>query len=66
VVGCCEWGDEPLGTVKCGEFLHTLASQEGLCCMQLVSLAETAFPQPCGSVWGYWPSLDNGKALQSC
>jgi hypothetical protein len=21
VAGCCEWGDEPLNFIKCGEFL---------------------------------------------
>jgi hypothetical protein len=24
VVGCCEHGNEPLGSVKCGEFVHKL------------------------------------------
>jgi len=22
VAGTCEWGNEPSGTIKCGEFLH--------------------------------------------
>jgi hypothetical protein len=22
VAGCCEYGDEPLGSIKCGEFLE--------------------------------------------
>jgi hypothetical protein len=37
----CEHGNEPLGSIKCREFLDLLsvllASQEGLCSMQLVS-----------------------------
>ena len=40
VVGACECGNEPWGSIKCGEFLdwmELLASQEGLCSMQLVS-----------------------------
>jgi hypothetical protein len=41
VVGCCEHCDEPLGFIKCGEFLDSLsvllASQAGLCSMELVS-----------------------------
>jgi hypothetical protein len=34
VAGSCVYGDEPSGSIKCGEFL--LASQEGLCSMELV------------------------------
>ena len=38
MVGACEYGDEPSGSIKCGEFLdqlqNQLASQEGLCCME--------------------------------
>jgi hypothetical protein len=30
----CECGNEPSGSIKCGEFLDYLASQEGLCPMQ--------------------------------
>jgi hypothetical protein len=34
VAGCCECGNETLGSIKCGEFLwpaeYRLASQEGL------------------------------------
>ena len=33
----CECGNEPSGSVKCGEFLdaaNQLASQEGLCTME--------------------------------
>jgi hypothetical protein len=41
VVGSCEHGNEPLGSIKCGEFLDQLrvllASQGGLCFMELVS-----------------------------
>jgi hypothetical protein len=41
VAGCCEHGDEPPGSIECGEFLDYLsvlvASQEGLCSMELVS-----------------------------
>jgi hypothetical protein len=40
VVGSCEHGNEPSGSIKCGEFLDylsvLLASQEGLCSMELV------------------------------
>ena len=38
----CECGNEPSGSVKCGEFLDQLekhlASQEGLCTMEQVSI----------------------------
>jgi hypothetical protein len=41
VAGSCEHGDKPSGFIKCGEFLDylsvLLASQEGLCSMELVS-----------------------------
>ena len=38
MAGCCEYGDEPSGSIKCGEFLEdVLASQEGLCPVELVS-----------------------------
>jgi hypothetical protein len=41
VAGSCEHGDEPSGSIKYGEFLYwlsvLLASQEGLCSMELVS-----------------------------
>jgi hypothetical protein len=41
VAGCCKHGDEPLGSIKCGEFPDywnvILASQEGLCSVELVS-----------------------------
>ena len=41
MAGCCVYGDESSGSVKCGEFLEYLrtflASQEGLCSMELVS-----------------------------
>jgi hypothetical protein len=39
VAGACECGNEPPGSIKCGEFLaeKLLASQEGLCSMELVS-----------------------------
>jgi hypothetical protein len=41
VAGYCEHGDEPSGSIKCGEFPDYLsvhsASQEGLCSMELVS-----------------------------
>jgi hypothetical protein len=36
VAGSCEHGNEPSGSIKCGEFL-VLASQEGLRSMELVS-----------------------------
>jgi hypothetical protein len=40
VAGSCVHGDEPSGSIKCGEFLEylsvLLASQEGLCSMELV------------------------------
>jgi len=38
MAGTCEYGDEPSGSIKCGEFLdqlqNQLASQEGLCSME--------------------------------
>jgi hypothetical protein len=41
VAGSCGHGNEPSDTIKCGEFLDwlsvLLASQEGLCSMELVS-----------------------------
>jgi hypothetical protein len=39
VAGSSECGHEPLGSMKCGEFLGSLreASQEELCSMELVS-----------------------------
>jgi hypothetical protein len=41
VVGSCEHDDEPSDSMECGEFLDWLsvlvASQEGLCSMELVS-----------------------------
>jgi hypothetical protein len=41
VAGCCEHGNEPSVSIKCGEFLDWLSilvtSQEGLCSMELVS-----------------------------
>jgi hypothetical protein len=41
VAGSCEHGNEPSGSIKCVEFLDylnvLLASQEGLCSMELVS-----------------------------
>jgi hypothetical protein len=41
VVGSCEHGNEPSDSVKVGEFLFWLsvvcASQNGLCCMELVN-----------------------------
>jgi hypothetical protein len=41
VAGSCEHGNEPLGSIKRGEFLDwpsmLLASQGGLCSMELVS-----------------------------
>jgi hypothetical protein len=41
VEGSCENGNEPSGSIKCGEFLDylsvLLASQGGLCSMELVS-----------------------------
>jgi hypothetical protein len=41
VAGSCEHGNEPSGSIECGEFLDWLsilvASQEGLCSMELGS-----------------------------
>jgi hypothetical protein len=49
VVSSCEHGDEPSGSIKCEEFPDylsvLLASQEGLCSMELVS-----FPRVCPSI----------------
>jgi hypothetical protein len=41
VAGFCEQGDEPSGSIKCGEFLDQLSvllASQGLCSMALVSL----------------------------
>jgi hypothetical protein len=44
VSGSCEHGDEPSGSIKFKKFLHKLsvliASQEGLCSMELVTVAQ--------------------------
>ena len=41
MAGACEYGDEPSGSIKGGEFIDSLqnqlASQEGLCSMEEVS-----------------------------
>jgi hypothetical protein len=41
VAGSCEHGNETSGSIKCGEFLDylsiLLASEEGLCFMELVN-----------------------------
>jgi hypothetical protein len=40
VAGPCEHGNEPLGSIKCREFLDWLSvllASQGLCCMELVS-----------------------------
>jgi hypothetical protein len=41
VAGSCEHGDDPSCSIECGKFLYWLsvlvASQEGLCSMELVS-----------------------------
>ena len=38
MAGTCEYGDEPSGSIMCGEFLdwlrNQLAFQEGLCSME--------------------------------
>jgi hypothetical protein len=36
VAGVCEHGDEPSGSIKCGEFLDKLSVLLGLCSMELV------------------------------
>jgi hypothetical protein len=45
VAGSYEHGNEPSGSISCGEFLDylsvLLASQEGLCPMELVSYGDT-------------------------
>ena len=35
-MGSCEYSNEPLGSIKCGE---QLPSQEGFYCMDLISLS---------------------------
>jgi hypothetical protein len=35
-MGVCECGNEPLSSIKCGEFLDRLASEEILLFMELV------------------------------
>jgi hypothetical protein len=38
MAGSCEHSNEPLGSIKCGEFLYWLSVlQEGLCSMELVT-----------------------------
>jgi hypothetical protein len=37
VAGSCECGNETSDSIKCGEFLDLLASQDGLCSKELVS-----------------------------
>jgi hypothetical protein len=39
-IGSCEHGDEPLGSIKCREFLDWLSillASQGLCSMEIVS-----------------------------
>ena len=40
MAGACQCGNEPSGSIKCGEFLglaaNRLVSQEGLCSMELI------------------------------
>jgi len=44
VAGSCEQGNEPSVSIKCGEFFDLLlASQEGLCFMELVSQSVSQF-----------------------
>ena len=31
VAGCCDFGNEPSGSVNCGEFFDLLTSHEGHC-----------------------------------
>jgi hypothetical protein len=55
VAGPCEHGNEPSGSIKCGEFLDKLsvllASQEGLCFMELVSIVMLSnYLEMCASV----------------
>jgi hypothetical protein len=44
VSGCCECGNEPSGSIKCGEFLdyfqNLLDSQYGFGCMELLSYSD--------------------------
>ena len=51
MAGTREYGDEPSGFIKCGEFLdqlqNELASQEGLCSMEYVSKYATC----CGHIF---------------
>jgi hypothetical protein len=51
VAGSCEHGDEPSGFIKCGEFLdwlsELLASQKGLCSMELVSYSPSYYYSYC-------------------
>jgi hypothetical protein len=40
VAGSCEHGNEPSGSIECGEFLDELSvllASQGLCSMELVS-----------------------------
>jgi hypothetical protein len=50
VAGCCEYGDEPSGSMKCVEYLDVLASQEGLCSMELVRTRPVLYRIPGGSM----------------
>jgi hypothetical protein len=47
VAGTCECGNEPSGSIKCGEFLdcaeNWLASEERLCCMELLDYSVGLF-----------------------
>jgi hypothetical protein len=43
VASSCEHGDEPLGSIKCREFLDLLSvllASQGLCSMELVNIVE--------------------------
>jgi hypothetical protein len=60
VAGFCVHGDEPSGSIKFGEFLDylsvLLASQEGLCSMELVR----------GQLGGYFNSKRAPYASKNC
>ena len=57
VAGTCECGDEPSGSIKCGNLLtnweELSASQEGLCCMQLVPIHGYSKTLPCQAVLSF-------------
>jgi hypothetical protein len=56
IVGSCEYGNDPYGSIKCREFLEKLmnsVSQEVPCFMQLVSIFRASWSHLRSSYWKF-------------